>query len=466
MLARAFAVIALTTSMLAAQNLDRTKAPASPPIPAFKLPPVYETKLPNGLSVVLVEDARFPLVTARLNFQAGLKFDPKDMPGLAEAVASLLNEGTKTRTARQISEDSDALGGSLGASAGPDALTVTGSALAENLAKLLVLMADISIHATFPQNEVNLHKQNRLQSLQAERSQPAFLAEEKILQVVYGSSSYAHIGPTAESIQKLDAKALATYRDTYLVPNNATLLLLGKLPARAELMQTIAQQFGAWPRKDIPAAPKMDLPAPRRQIVLVDRPGSVQADIHVGRLGPTRVTSEYFPLTVGNNILGGGTNSRMFKDIRERDGYAYDAHSEYGTNRDAALISAVTEVRNEVIEPALQAVLAEMDKMATTPVPTDELSNVKNYMAGLYLLRLETQDGLASQLNNMKTLGLPNDYLETYTTRVRSVEPDQILAAAKKYLAPGQAAVIVVGDAAKIGEALKKFGDVTVTKAN
>src|SRR5580765_6137119 len=96
---KALAVIALATSILGAQNLDRTKAPASPPIPSFKLPPVYETKLPNGLSVVLVEDARFPLVTTRLNFQAGLKFDPKDMPGLAEAVATLLNEGTKTRTA-------------------------------------------------------------------------------------------------------------------------------------------------------------------------------------------------------------------------------------------------------------------------------------------------------------------------------------------------------------------------------
>src|SRR5450759_554546 len=123
--AKAIAAIVLTTSMLAAQTLDRTKAPPSPPIPAFKLPPVYETKLPNGLSVVLVEDARFPLVTARLNFQAGLKFDPPDMPGLAEAVASLLNEDPKTRTARQISEDSDALGGSLGASAGPDAMSYT-----------------------------------------------------------------------------------------------------------------------------------------------------------------------------------------------------------------------------------------------------------------------------------------------------------------------------------------------------
>jgi zinc protease len=110
-------------------------------------------------------------------------------------------------------------------------------------------------------------------------------------------------------------------------------------------------------------------------------------------------------------------------------------------------------------------VLAEMDKLATTKVEAEELSNVKNYMAGLYLLRLETQDGLAAQLNNMKTLGLPDNYLETYTTHVRSVEPDQIEAAAKKYLSTGQAAIVVVGDASKIGDALKKFGDVTITKA-
>ena len=114
----------------------------------------------------------------------------------------------------------------------------------------------------------------------------------------------------------------------------------------------------------------------------------------------------------------------MFADIRERDGFAYDAHSEYVTNRDAASFAAVTEVRNEVIEPALKEVLEEMDRMANQPVTKEELSNIKNYMSGLYLLRLETQDGLANQLNGMKTLGLPENYLETYVTRVRSVEAD------------------------------------------
>jgi predicted Zn-dependent peptidase len=466
MFRKLLSIVTLAAMGLGAQTIDRTKAPQSPPIPGYKLPPVFETKLPNGLSVVVVEDARFPLVTARLIFQAGSKYDPKDIPGLADAVASLLNEGTKTRTSRQISEETDALGGSIGAGAGADTLTASGSALAENLAAMLGLLADITRNATFPANEVKLYQQNRLQELEQQHSQPGFLAEEKISEVVFGSSPYAHIGPTEASIQKLDPATLAKFRDACLAPNNATLVLLGKLPAREALMKTVAQLFGDWKQKAPPAAPKMDLPAARRQIILVDRPGSVQADIHVGRLAPTRLTPDYFPLMVGTNILGGGANSRLFRDVRERDGFAYDAHSSYATNRDAAMFAAVTEVRNEVIEPAMKDVLDELNQMAAKPVAAEELTNTKNYLAGLYLLRLETQAGLAAQLANMKALGLPNDYLETYTTRVRSVEPDQILAVARKYMAPDQAAIVVVGDASKIGDALKKFGEVTIAKAN
>jgi zinc protease len=447
-----------------AQTVNRTKAPDTPAIPSYKLPPIERAKLPNGLEVILIEDGRFPLVTARLNFAAGSKFDPKDVPGLSAAVASLLTEGTKTRNSRKISEEIDDIGGSLNGFSGPDSLTVAGSALSENLPKLMALMADVSINASFPQDEVLLEQANRAQSLQAQHSQPSYLAQEKFAEAMYGSTPYAHIGPTEDSIRKMDVKALTAFRDTYLVPNNAALILIGKLPAHDAVMKIIASGFGAWPKKDLPAAPKIDPPAPKRQILLVDRPGSVQADIHVGRLAPTRLTSEFFPMTVGSSILGGGGSSRMFVDIRERDGFAYDAHSEYATSRDAATFAAVTEVRNEVMEPALKEVLEEADRMAKEPVTKDELANVKNYMSGLYLLRLETQDGLANQLNGMKTLGLPENYLETYVTRVRSVEADQILAAAKKYMATGQAAIIIVGDASKIGDAVKKFGDVTVVK--
>src|SRR5580658_4452100 len=308
---------------LTAQTVDRTKPPETPPIPSYKLPPISTVTLANGLNVILIQDARFPLVTARLNFPAGSKFDPKELPGLSEAVATLLIEGTKTRSSRQISEEADAIGGSLNGSSGLDSLTLAGSALSEDLSKLMALMADVAINASFPAGEVDLEKRNRAQNLMAERSQPSFLAREKFAEAVYGSSPYAHIGPTMESIQKLDVTALANFRDTYLVPNNASLIVLGRLPAHDAVMQAITGYFGSWQHKQTPPSPKVDPPAPRRQILLVDRPGSVQADIRVGRLAPTRLTSEFFPLNLGNNILGGGASSRLFSDVRERDGFAY-----------------------------------------------------------------------------------------------------------------------------------------------
>ena len=349
-------------------------------------------------------------------------------------------------------------------SAGADSLVISANALSEHLPRLVALVADVAMNSTFPQSEVDLYKQNRIQNLRQQHSEPGFLAEEKMASVVYGKTPYGHIAPTEASIGKLDIAALAGFRDTHLTPNNATLLLIGKLPPKDEVMKAIAQQFGGWKEKQPAAAPKMDFPAPKRQIVLVDRPGSVQADIHVGRLAPTRLGAEFFPLLVGNNVLGGGTNSRMFKNIREKEGFAYDAHSQYDTHRESGDFEAVTEVRNEVLEAALKAVMAELDGMANAPVAADELTGVKNYMAGLYLLRLETQEGVIGQLTTVKALGLPDSYLETYVTRVRSVEPQQIQAAARKYIAPAEAAIVVVGDAAKIGEVLKKFGTVTVSK--
>jgi len=458
---RALALLALAAA-LAAQTVDRTKPPQTPPIPTYKLPPVFETSLPNGLVVQLVEDSRFPLVTVRLNFAGGTRLDPPEMPGLAEAVASLLTEGTAGRTSRQISEDIDSIGGALSASADPDALTIAGNALSENAGKLLGLLADVALHANFPAGEVDLYKRNRTESLKAERADPSYLAEEKIARLVYGTTPYAHIGPTPLSISKIDGKMLATFRDQHLVPENAVLIVLGRLPARAELMKTLTSDFGSWPRKAATAPPRIVAPMPRREIVLVDRPGSVQADIHVGRSAPPRTATDFFPLLVASDILGGGTSSRLFRDVRERDGYAYDAHSEYNTNRDASMFEAVTEVRNEVIEPALKEVLAEMGDMASKPISSAELAHFKDYMCGLYLLRLETQGGVAAQLTTIRTLGLPKDYLETYTARVRAVTGAQVQAAARQFIAPDRSAIVVVGDASKIGDALKKFGPVRV----
>lgn len=454
-----------TGTILMAQTIDRTKPPETPPIPAYKMPPIHETKLPNGLTVVLVEDPRFPLVTVRLSFQAGSKFDPKELPGLSGMVAGLLTQGTKTRSFRDIGEELASIGGSLDGHSSPDVLTVGGNVLAENLPKLLELLADVALNASFPENEVQLRKQNRKQALLAQHSQPAFLASEKFDELVFGDHPYRYIAPTMESIDRMDQKSMFEFHDSHLVPNNAVLVMLGKLPARNATLNLAREKFGSWKEGPAPAPPAKDFPASKKQIVLLDRPGSVQADIHIGRLAVTRTDPDYFPLFVGNAILGGGASSRLFNDVREEKGFAYDVHSELDRRKDAGVALAVTQVRNDVVGPAMDAVLGHLERIGNAPVTAAELTDAKNYMSGVFLISLETQSGLADQVDLMKSMGLPDDYLEKFTAHVRSVEPDQIQAAAKKYFAPDQATIVVVGDASKIGKPLEKFGTVQVEKA-
>ena len=191
------------------------------------------------------------------------------------------------------------------------------------------------------------------------------------------------------------------------MPNNGWLVLLGRIPARGELMKLVTEYFGSWQRKPLPPPPSTQLPESTRKVTLVDRPGSVQADIHVGRLAVTRAHPDYFPLLVAQFILGGGASSRMFSNIREKQGFAYDAHAELDPRRDTGIVKAVTQVRNEVIEPALKAVMQELDGMASAPVDAQELTRTQNFISGLYLMRLETQSGLANQLINLKLMDLP-----------------------------------------------------------
>jgi zinc protease len=449
---------------LSAQTLDRKKPPETPPIPAYKLPPVHETKLPNGLVVVLAEDSRFPLVTVRLAVKAGSKFDPDTLPGLSDSVAALLTQGTKSRTSRQIAEEVASMGGTLTGQATHDSLTLAGSSLAENAPKLLALLSDVVLNATFPADEVTLQKQNRAQMLMGQRSESDFLLREKFSEVVFGNHPYAHTGPTLASLERMDRKALMDFRDSYLAPDRACLIVLGKLPPRAQLLKMVTSQFGTWAAKPVPAYAPAALPEPKRQIVLVDRPGSAQADIRAGRLASGYGSPELFPLTLGSAILGGSADSRLFNDIREKRGFAYDAHTEMDRRQEAGVFAAATQVRNDVLEPAMQALLDDLGEMGKSRVTAEELSGNKNYLSGRYLLRMEEQAGLADQLMLVKEMGLPNDYIETYTLKVRATEPDQIQAAAKKYIVPESSAIVVVGDASKIQKALEKFGTVTVSK--
>jgi zinc protease len=455
----------LIAAVLQAQPVDRTKPPATLPVAPYKTPPIAEQTLANGLRVVVVRDGRFPLVTLRLAFHAGSKFDPKDLSGLAEMTAFLLKEGTAKRSAKQIAEQAAAMGGAIEAAAGPDGLTVSASALSEHLEDLLDLVAEVAQNPVFPEQELKLRKQNRAQELMAQRAEPAAVAEEKLHQLVFGTHPYARMLPAAESIERISRDHLRQFHSRFLIPNNAVLLLVGDVPGPDSLGKLVQSKFGAWAKGAAPPAVEGRFPPPRRAGVLVDRPGSVQADIRVGKLSVDRHSPDYFPLLVGNAILGGGASSRLFTILREQKGYAYDVHSRQSPRRTGGLFEAVTQVRNEAAGEALLDLLAELRRFSSERVSAEELTSVKNYLAGTFVIRLETQAGLADQLVMMKLMGLPDNYLETYVTRVRSVEPDQILKVAQKYINPADAALVVVGDAAQLGKQLEKAGKFVVERA-
>jgi len=445
--------------------MSTSRPPRTAEFEAYRLPPVFETVLGNGLEVVLVEDQRLPLVTARLGFHAGSKFDPAGLAGLSESTGALLTEGTRRRTARRIAEEVAAIGGTLKADSSPDALILGASALAEQLPKMLELMADVARQAIFPPREVALRRRNRKQELLAQRAQAEFLAAEKFVEVLFAPHPYCRQDPTLESIERLNRAAVAAFFERHLAPNNAVLILLGALPGRQRTLELVRAWFGDWSKRRLPPPPPPRFPRPRPSITLVHRPGSVQADIRVGRLAVNRAHPDYFPLLVANGILGGSASSRLFMNIREKKGFAYDAHSALVPLKDSGVASVVTQVRNEVLAEALEGVLEEMGRLGRRGASARELATAKNYLNGVFVIRLETQDGLASQLAGVRLMGLSLSYLERYGPRVRAVEAERLQAAAAKYFNPEQSAIVVVGDADQLAGQLGRFGEVRVEAA-
>lgn len=455
----------VTLLLAATMTWAQQKPPETPPLQPFKLPQIKESKLGNGLAIQLVEDKRFPLITMRITFGAGSRYDPAEKAGLAETVASLLKEGTATRNSRQIAEQLADIGGSLDAGSNADALTVSASVLSGDLPRLLDLVADVVRNATFPEDEIKLRKQNRAQELALQRSQSSTLASEKIRSVLFGPHPYSRTLPSPASINAITRADLTGFRDRLLTPGNATLILIGAMPPERETLELIKTRFESWTNKPVPTPPGGEIPKPARKLYVIDRPGSAQIDIMAGHVTVNRSHPDFFPLIVGNTILGGGASSRMFANLREKEGFAYQANSMHVPFRDGGYFLAITQVRPEVLEPALKGLFAEMDGMASAPVTPQELSNVKNYLNGFFVIGLSSQDALASQLATLRAAGAPSEYLEQYVTRIRSVEPDQIQRVAAKYLTSKDAAIVVVGDAAKIAKTVEKFGTVTVEKA-
>lgn len=428
-------------------------------------PDYQQAALTSGLKVFIIENHREPTVTFRLLFRSGNATDG-DKSGLADAVAALLNKGTARRSAYAFAQETDFIGATVGASSGPDSLAVGASGLTKDLPKLLDLFTDATLHPAFLDDELAKYKQQTISSLAQQKQTPSSLAARLRGKLIYGSHHPYGAFPTEETVSSIGRDDLVKFHDAHFRPENATLAVVGDVRA-AELLPQLEKALADWRAlaQNSPSEVEIGVMAEAQKglnIHLVNRPGSVQSNILVTCRGVARNNPDVPELGVMNSILGGGFSGRLFQNLRERHGYTYGSSSSFAMNRVGGVFSASAEVRNSVTVPAIQEILNEIRRIRSEDVPAPELGMQRQYLAGNYLLSLESPETTAERVQAIDLYGLPADYFKNYVRRVSAVSADQVKSLADKYIDVDDATIVVVGEAKEIKEALSKLGPVTL----
>ena len=468
----AVVVVALTTMLAAAQApkpsskglVIKGKAPINKEVLKVKLPKAFETKLSNGLQVIVLEQHKLPTFSMQMIVLSGGLTDPQDQLGAAQFTASLLREGTKTRSSKQIAEQVDSLGASLGAISGLSSPTssVNASGLTDNFDQIMELFADVILNPSFPADEFNKLKTRSLAQLRQQRSNPSFLATEMFQKVMYGSHPAARVALAAEEIQRMTPEALRKFHALNYKPNNAIFAIVGDVKP-AEIVAKLEKTFGAWQRGDAPQTniPKVSETGPSK-IYLINRASSVQTNLLLGNLTIERTDPDYYALDVMNQVVGGGASARLFLNLREDKGYTYGAYSRFSASRYRGTFRANTEVRTEVTKGSMDELMYELKRIRDEKVAEEEFDRAKRTIIGSFALQLESPQGLLGNIITQKLEGLAADYWDTYTQKIAAITADDVQRVAKKYLDLSRLQIVAVGDASKIAEVLKHYGTVEI----
>ncbi len=424
-------------------------APPTPgPARDVHLPARRETTLANGLAVQFVEYHTLPVLHLRLVVGAGSASDPANLPGVASLTGDMLREGTTTRSSAQIAEAIEFVGGSLEVTTTADYTVLSVSVLRDHAEVALGLLADVVAHPTFPQVEINKLKRREGDRLQQSRNDPAWQTRRAFFEALYGAQHpYGHYDMTPASLARASRADLVAFHRARFVSGNMFLTAVGDLAPEA-LDALLQRTLGTIPRGTA-RAPELAEPAARaaRQIVLVDRPDSAQSVIRIGNTSLRRGDADWVPLTVANQVLGGGVSSRLFMDLRELRSLSYGVYSRMGENVGTSQWFAGGQVRTAVTGDALHALFRHLECATTEAAPEAELATTRSYLTDSFALSIETPGNVADLISAMRIYHLPADYYDTLRTRVTAVDPAAELAAARRYIHPDHALVVVVGTA-------------------
>ena len=411
---------------------------------------VRKSILPNGLILLHSENHSIPIVTVSLIVKVGQIHEPKGKSGIAHLTAELLTEGTKNLSSRDISEGTDFIGASLDASAGNDYTTVSLSVLKKDINKGFVILSDILLHPSFPEEELVRKKDLIKGSLKHREEEPSFLAERAFREGIFGEHPYSRlIEGSFDTIEKIKREDIIKYYSEYYLPNNSILSISGDLTSE-ECNDLVKQYFGEWEKGVSPCVAVERTPIQKEKKVIKIDKDLTQANIILGNLGISRDNPDYYAVSVMNYILGGGGfSSRLMQSIRENSGLAYDVHSYFLAYKESGAFQAGVQTKNESAGTAIHEILKQIKRMRDEKVSDQELFDAKAYLTGSFPRRLDTNRKIADFIASIEFFGLGLDYDKKYSDYINTVTQDDVLRVARKYLEPENYVIVIVADQKK-----------------
>jgi zinc protease len=432
----------------------------------YEFPDFERERLTNGLTIIRAHVPGRPLLQAQIIFGGdaggGATHEIAERAGVTLLAARALSEGTEQRDAVQFVEAAERLGAEMGASAGWDSLSGQVEVPRAHLAPAMALFAEMVLQPSFPEAEVERLRAERLNDLRQVMADPRRRAEKAYPEVIYApASAYARsVGGSESSVASIDREAVAARHAELVRPDAATLIICGDL-RDVPVDAVVAASFGDWTPPPDPAAAAraaVDMRAPSRRVMLVDRPGAPQSEVRVGHVGLPRRIDDFHAVSVMNALLGGLFNSRLNRLLREERGYTYGVSSGFDMRRGAGPFAVRCAVESDVTAPAIADIVAELERIREAPVEPEELDAARDYLIGVFPLRFETSAQVAGALSGLVVYDLPDDELDRYRPTIAAVSAEAVQDAAQRHIDPAAASIVVVGDVARFEEPLRDAG--------
>ncbi len=406
--------------------------------------------LDNGMILLLSEKHDIPMVTVSMAIHAGSIAEPADKPGLAMTTASLLMQGTKTRTANEISREIDFVGGSLSVSGGSDYASAGLRVLTKDVRKGFELLADVLMNPAFDQKEIDRRVKATLAEIQRQKEEPESLASQAFTKAVFGNHPYGTTNDdVAAYLPKLNRSDIVDFYSSYYGPNNVVVAVVGDIGEK-DAVSLLLDCFKNWKRAER-TAPAHAAP-PKRDAtttIKIDR-NITQASIAMGHVGIERANPDFYAVMVMNYILGGGGfTSRLMDNIRDNRGLAYDVHSLFSAQKEPGAFQVWIQTKNESANEAITEAFKDIRRMQTDRVTEKELADAKAYLTGSFPLRMDTSSKIAGMLIAIELYGLGLDYPQKYPGLINAVTADDVLRVAKQYIHPGAMVVVVAANQEK-----------------